>query len=189
MSIQLVCDGIILFGSAYFMIGKLIDSFAKPTSKIKQKRQEEAKEKMEALMLEVLPTYLRQRDNEVRDKYKHDKENCLQEIKETVLVEVEEILEDIKLVNENQNKNMCNINEALDRLDNTTKDLLRQQIMEIYNDRKKTHTLPIHEKERLDELFTDYKRLGGNYYIDKYYKRMLKWAVLQTKETEEDELY
>ena len=38
MSLESVCDLIILFGTAYFMILKMIDSFAKPTSKLKKKR-------------------------------------------------------------------------------------------------------------------------------------------------------
>ena len=45
MSLESVCDLIILFGTAYFMILQMIDSFAKTTSKLKKKIVDKEKEK------------------------------------------------------------------------------------------------------------------------------------------------
>ena len=57
--------------------------------------------------------------------------------------------------------------------------------MNIYETYKYTKEIPISEKEKLDETFADYKKLNGNSYIDKYYSRMLTWAVVQDYKEEE----
>lgn len=54
---------------------------------------------------------------------------------------------------------------------------MRQRIMDIYHRYKKEKSYPIHEKEKLEELYKDYKAEKGNSYIDKYYNRMQTWEV------------
>jgi hypothetical protein len=50
--------------------------------------------------------------------------------------------------------------------------------MAIYHKGKRTKTLTLWEKEALAQYYTDYKAEGGNGYIDKYYNRMMAWAVI-----------
>ena len=52
----------------------------------------------------------------------------------------------------------------------------------IYNDNKHDRTLEETEKERLDELYSDYKAEGGNSFIDKYYHRMCNWTTISDEE-------
>ena len=58
------------------------------------------------------------------------------------------------------------------------KDVLREKIMGIYNTGKKTKALTQHQREALDQYYKDYKAEHGNSYIDKYYNRMIVWAVV-----------
>jgi len=48
-----------------------------------------------------------------------------------------------------------------------------------------TRTLEEHEKETLTQYYKDYKAIGGNSYIDKYYERMETWAVISDDYEEE----
>ena len=66
---------------------------------------------------------------------------------------------------------------SIEVLKQGTKDVLRQKIMAIYHEYKSGRAFPIHVKEALDELYKDYKKEGGNSYIDKYYGRMSKWKI------------
>ena len=66
---------------------------------------------------------------------------------------------------------------SIEVLKQGTKDVLRQKIMAIYHEYKSERSFPIHVKEALDELYKDYKKEGGNSYIDKYYGRMSKWKI------------
>lgn len=50
--------------------------------------------------------------------------------------------------------------------------------MAIYHKGKKTKTLLLWEKEALTQYYIDYKAENGNSYIDKYYNRMMTWAVI-----------
>ena len=67
----------------------------------------------------------------------------------------------------------------------SAKDVLREKIMAIYHKNKKDRTLTFHEKEALDQYYKDYKAINGNSYIDKYYKRMCTWTVVDTDDYED----
>ncbi len=177
MSLESVCDLIILFGTAYFMILKMIDSFAKPTSKLKKKRVDKEKEKIKEALDEALPKYLESHDIEVKEKF-------LNEIKEALREENKNDFEEIKEINKSQNEQLKYLKEMILKINNSSKDIMRQKIMAIYHANKKTKTLTIYDKEALDELYKDYKAQNGNSYIEKYYARMKKWKVI-----DEFELY
>jgi hypothetical protein len=51
-------------------------------------------------------------------------------------------------------------------------------IMDIYHEYEDIRALPESVREQLDELYKDYKALGGNSYIDKRYARMQKWDTI-----------
>ena len=89
-----------------------------------------------------------------------------------------EMITEIKDINLQQNSDIENIIVAL-------KDTLRYNIMDIYKTYKHTKRIPVSEKEKLDETMSNYRRLNGNTYIDKYYTRMLTWTVVQDYEEEE----
>ena len=97
MSLESVCDLIILFGTAYFMILKMIDSFAKPTSKLKKKRVDKEKEKIKEALDEALPKYLESHNIEIKEKF-------LNEIKEALCEENKNNFEEIKEINKSQNE-------------------------------------------------------------------------------------
>lgn len=177
MSLESVCDLIILFGTAYFMILKMIDSFAKPTSKLKKKRVDKEKGKIKEALDEALPKYLESHDIEIKEKF-------LNEIKEALREENKNDFEEIKEINKSQNEQLKYLKEMILKINNSSKDIMRQKIMAIYHANKKTKTLTIYDKEALDELYKDYKAQNGNSYIEKYYARMKKWKVI-----DEFELY
>ena len=60
--------------------------------------------------------------------------------------------------------------------------------MDIYHQYKEYRKFPIYAKEKLDELYKDYKREGGNSYIDKYYGRMSKWEIDYSEDESDDEV-
>lgn len=177
MSLESVCDLIILFGTAYFMILKMIDSFAKPTSKLKKKRVDKEKEKIKEALDEALPKYLESHNIEIKEKF-------LNEIKEALREENKNNFEEIKEINKSQNEQLKYLKEMILKINNSSKDIMRQKIMAIYHANKKNKTLTIYDKEALDELYKDYRAQNGNSYIEKYYARMKKWEVI-----DEFELY
>ena len=98
-----------------------------------------------------------------RDKNIEEKE----EVKDK-LEEIEQTVKEIKEINLQQSV-------AIDHMDKSTKDILRQRIMTIFHTYRHTHSMPFHVREELNMLFKDYKAQGGNDYIDKYYERMKLW--------------
>ncbi len=178
MDLQAICDLIVVIGAAYFTIIKVVNSFVKPTSKLKKKQHEKQKAELESILDEVMPKYLDEHDLKTRDRYLNDRLNYLKEIKSSVLLDIQGVLQGIESTNKQQSKQISNLDEKMEKLNNGQKDVLRQKIVAIYDKNKYNKTLSYDEKDNLEALYGDYKAIGGNSYIDKIYKRMSKWNVL-----------
>lgn len=164
MTVSELVDYIILLGALCAAIYKIYDFFATPTSKIKQRAQEKERARIKAIIDEVMPQILYKHDLDTREKYKGDRQNYLNEIKSEIL---NEIGEDIK---ENS--------ETINALVISARDVLREKIMAIYHKNKYNRAMTEYEREALNQYYVDYKKLGGNSYIDKRYARMDKWKVI-----------
>ena len=88
MDLQAICDLIVVIGAAYFTIIKVVNSFVKPTSKLKKKQHEKQKAELESILDEVMPKYLDEHDLKTRDRYLNDRLNYLKEIKSSVLLDI-----------------------------------------------------------------------------------------------------
>lgn len=164
LTIGEIVDYIILGGALIGAIYKIYEFFAKPTSKIKQRAINKERERIGAVLDEKLPAILYNHDLETRDKYRSDRQNYLNEIKEEV---IKEIGDDIK-----------SNSDTIEALVISAKDVLREKIMAIYHKNKYNRTLTEYEREALNQYYVDYKALKGNSYIDKRYNRMDKWRVI-----------
>lgn len=178
MNLESICDLIVVVGAAYFTIIKIINSFAKPSSKIKKKQEEKERERMRNFLKEIMPEFFKQHDEEFKKLILQNEDTYINEVKDRVVEELKEGLKEIKDINKNQNKQLDELNEKLMLINNSSKDVMRQKIMSIYHNNKKQKTLSIYDKETLDELYKDYKSQLGNSYIDKYYNRMKNWNII-----------
>lgn len=167
-----IVDLIILLGALCAAIYKIWEFFAKPTSTLKKKREEKEKARIMAVLDEVLPEKLKNHDLQVRDKYKADRTNYLNEIKEEVLNQVGGPIA--------QNA------DDLEALKISAKDVLREKIMAIYHEYKQERALPTYKREALEQYYKDYKKLNGNSYIDKYYARMKFWKEIYDDYSDDD---
>lgn len=178
MNLESICDLIVVVGAAYFTIIKIINSFAKPSSKIKKKQEEKERERIKQFLDEIMPEYFKQYDEEFKKLILQNENIYINKIKGKVVEELKEGLKEIKDINKSQNKQLDELNEKLMLINNSSKDVMRQKIMAIYHNNKKQKTLSIYDKEALDELYKDYKSQLGNSYIDKYYNRMKNWNII-----------
>ena len=178
MNLESICDLIVVVGAAYFTIIKIINSFAKPSSKIKKKQEEKERERTKQFLNEIMPEYFKQYNEEFKKLILQNENIYINKIKGKVVEELREELKEIKNINKKQNKQLDELNEKLVLINNSSKDVMRQKIMSIYHDNKKQKTLSIYDKEALDELYKDYKSQLGNSYIDKYYNRMKNWNII-----------
>lgn len=175
--LQDICNWIILLGAVTVAIINILKFFGKPVSFFKKKKDTEYHKTLKKSLDEIMPTYFEQHDLQTRDKYLKDRLNYLNEIKKAVLNDTKDVLEEIRQLSVEQSKN-------LEKLNQSSKDILRQKIMSIYHQYKEYRKMPLFAKEALDELYKDYKAQGGNSYIDKYYSRMNNWEIDYTEDEE-----
>lgn len=182
MSLETICDVIILIGAFTVALTNIYNFFKRPHLFFKNKKEENEKKEKEKFTEEVteiikekMPDILLTHDLETREKYLSDRQQYLCDIKEEVLKDTQEILDGILQINLEQN-------EYIKVLTKTSKDVLRQRIMDIYHKYKHEKRMPIHAREALDELYKDYKAENGNSYIDKYYNRMKLWETYDDEE-------
>ena len=172
MKFELICDIIVMIGAACIGITQILNFFGKPTSKLLKRSKANSKAMVKEVLKEELTQALYNHDLETRERYLTDRLNYLNEIKEEVLRDTEDILVEIKEINIKQS-------EALEKLNQSSKDMLRQSIMSIYFKNVNNKTISTTDKEILNELYKDYKNQNGNSYIDKYYGRMCTWKEVE----------
>lgn len=68
--------------------------------------------------------------------------------------------------------------ESIRILTESSRDMLRKEIIHTYSKNKAARTLTETTKEYLDDLYADYKAEKGNHYIDKIYARMRTWGIV-----------
>ena len=175
MSFEQICDWVVLIGAVTIAITNIIKFFKDPFTKGAKKSAQKLNEKIDARLEEKLPEYFDERDKQTREKYLSQRLNYLNEIQTEVTNNISVPIEEIS-------KNMVILTEAIATLQKGTKDVLRQKIMDIYHEFKNERKFPLYTKEKLDELYKDYKAEKGNSYIDKYYGRMSKWEVDYSEE-------
>lgn len=193
VTISMVCDIIILVAAVCVAITNIYKFFANSGKGVKDKIDSARQEQLQAektrtletiaevnkeqkeirkteiisVLEEQLPIFLLKHDLETREKYKRDREKYLEDIKKEVVREVGEQLSTID-----------HIQVDIEALADSAKDVLREKIMAMYHKNKRARELEEHEKEALTQYYKDYKAIGGNSYIDKYYGRMSTWSVI-----------
>ena len=165
--LQAVCNVIIIIGGACVGIKTIASFFGKPIILFKNRADIQLDRRIDMRLQEVLPDILYAHDLEIRQKYLKDRETYLHEIKQEVLTEIQGELGQVST-----------LTKQYEALAISAKDVLREKIMAIYHKNKRDRTLTYHEKEALDQYYKDYKAIKGNSYIDKYYSRMLTWAII-----------
>ena len=123
-------------------------------------------DRVKCIVGKMMPDILYNHDLETRDKYRNDRQRYLNEIKEEVSSDMHgefSALEELK--------------DYVNQLALSAKDVLREKIMAIYHKNVDHRSMTENEREALDVYYADYKAIGGNSYIDKYYRRMKRWRV------------
>lgn len=165
---QLVCNLIILIGGTLLSIKTISEWIGKPIRFFKNRSEQTFDDRVIAIINRLMPDILYKHDLETRDRYLADRQNYLQEIKKEVLSEIQ-----------NKLGTVDKLTEQYEALVISAKDVLREKIMQIYFKNMNDKTLTRHEKEALDQYYKDYKAMKGNSYIDKYYKRMETWKIVE----------
>lgn len=173
LTISELVDYIILFAALLGALYKIWDFFATPTSKLKKRAEEKEKQRISVVLDEKLPDALYNHDLETRERYKEDRQNYLNEIKNEILKEI--------------GNDILTNTQTIEALVISAKDVLREKIMAIYHKNKYNRTLTEYERESLNQYYIDYKALKGNSYIDKRYNRMDKWKVIYDDDPYDDE--
>ena len=119
---------------------------------------------------------------------------------------IEPTIEELKSINEAQNKDIKSLQDTLKQnqiqydkekellekqyivLQTGILDMLRQRIMVIYHKYREVQIISRYDREIVDQLYKDYKKAGGNSYIEKIYARIKRWEVIEDfMSSEEDD--
>lgn len=172
--LETICNWIVLVAAVFIAVQNIFNFFGKPIGFFKRRRDEEEEERVIAILKKRLPDMLLEHDLIIRERYKNDRQRYLEEIRDEVVTIIKEP--------------MLEQNTIIDTLTRSSKDVLREKIMGLYHKGKAEKTLECHEREALNQYYIDYKAMNGNSYIDKYYKRMKRWATLPDDDMDCDEV-
>ena len=156
-----ISNFIILIAAVLVAISTIARMLGKPFIFFKKKHRSElnkiCKETLERELGKILTRY----EQEITGK-----------TKTIICGELTVVLESIKKMNEKQD-------DRIKILIKTTRDILRDRIVNIYKKGKETKTLSLEDKELLEEFYKDYLSQEGNGYITKIHNRMMGWDVVE----------
>lgn len=160
------CDGVVLAAAVLVAIKTIAEMLGKPIKLVRNRANDDFKARVMAILEEVLPDILYKHDLETRDRYRADREKYLQEIKQEVINQIDSQLRQVNV-----------LTTQYEALAISAKDVLREKIVAMYENNKDRRKLKFFEKEALTQYYKDYKKMGGNSYIDRIYGRMVTWPV------------
>jgi regulator of replication initiation timing len=160
------CDGVVLAAAVLVAIKTIAEMIGKPIRLVRNRANDDFKARVVAILEEVLPDILYKHDLETRDRYKADREKYLQEIKQEVVNQIDSQLRQVNV-----------LTTQYEALAISAKDVLREKIVAMYENNKDRRKLKFFEKEALTQYYKDYKKMGGNSYIERIYGRMVTWSV------------
>lgn len=161
-----ICNIIIITGSVLVAIKTITDWCGKPIQFFKKKTEDNFDARVEAVIKKTLPKLLEEHDKDLEEVRATARQQELAQLKGEVLGSLSKDLEAISTLSSQYLPLVI-----------SARDVLREKIMGIYHKNKYDHTLSAFEKEALEQYYKDYKAIGGNSYIDKYYNRMSIWKV------------
>lgn len=147
-----ICDVIILAAAVIGAITTILKVLGKPITLFKKKQNED------------LSRALAEHDERFQ-------EVIDQKINSLIDEKITPSLQEIKELNQEQSS-------TIELLINSSKDMLRNDIMSIYERGKRTKSLSQTDREVLDELYKDYKAEHGNGAVERCYNRTLNWEVV-----------
>lgn len=176
---QFICNIIVLLGGVVGAVSAIAALIGKPIILFKKRKMTQQDKDRKALITNVSETILIQ----LSPKF----EALTKTIDTLTQVQVEHNaqLEQLKAEMESQRKALQEQKETLDVMVLTTKDLLRDAILNIYNNNKRRRALTETERELVDELYRDYRAEHGNSYIEKKYKRMEHWELIPDEDEQQ----
>ena len=160
------CDGVVLAAAVLVAIKTIAEMIGKPIRLVRNRANDDFKARVVAILEEVLPDILYNHDLETRDRYRADREKYLQEIKQEVVNQIDSQLRQVNV-----------LTAQYEALAISAKDVLREKIVAMYENNKDRRKLKFFEKEALTQYYKDYKKMGGNSYIERIYGRMVTWSV------------
>lgn len=151
MDLSVLANTIIVIGGVTVAIVNILKFFNVPLKFINKQRDKSIQKVVE----ESVPLFL--------EKAQKNTDNKLDAIEAT--------LQDIKTMNEEQNKTLESVKKG-------QLDMLRQNIMRIYNQYSRYRAITNTDKIRVTQSYKDYTALGGNSYIENYYNDLDTWKVM-----------
>ena len=136
MSFSELCDWIVLLGAVSIALTNIYNLFAKPRKAVKDKKDEEIKTQIEKTLEEKMPIILEKHSKEVAAERNSERISQLNEIRQDILEETKKTFDSILQINLEQSKNISTLMTS-------SKDMLRQRIMDIYHTYKKEKAMPL----------------------------------------------
>ena len=143
-SLQVLCNVIILLGAVAGAITGILALLGKPLNLFKKHREKVELERRKEIVNDVVESV----NNKIVPK-----------------------LNEIRIQNEEQNKNIAKLTKA-------TRNSIGAEIMAFYEAHKSTRRITESEKNVIEDLYKSYKAVKGNNYVDQIYDSMTCWTVV-----------
>lgn len=170
----LVINSIILIGGAAAAITNILNILVKGEGFLKKKSSKAIKEQVDSKFNEYSEELSKTRRKEIN---------------EEVTTVITESLVGIYDRFDGVNNTFTDINSKLDVLQEGNTDLLRREMLKIYNKYKFTKKIPAYDRQDFYKMLGDYQKEGGNSYAENLWSQLKEWQIVDSEKEALEEEY
>lgn len=129
-------------------------------------------------MEEKIPKMLEQHSENVKNERAQETQEALNELKTAITSTIDEKFDDLKTIVLDQGKEITEIKDTLEKVKDSSKDVLRIRMNEIYYKYLPYRKICDSDKQLFDSLYSDYANLEGNSGWKKMNATVQTWTVV-----------
>lgn len=157
MTLQNICNIIILFGAVAGAIAAIWNLCGRPVLFFKKRKK--------------------QADDDRKKAEEERKQQLIKEISQAIKTDLAPDFDDIYTQNEEQTEKIAEQGTQIAHLAHTMRDTIGAEIIAFYEQHKAKRAITEAQKETIEDLYKEYKQLKGNHHVDNIYKRMWSWDI------------
>lgn len=129
-------------------------------------------------MEEKIPKIFEQHSENVKNERAQETQEALNELKTAITSTIDEKFDDLKTIVLDQGKEITEIKDTLEKVKDSSKDILRIRMNEIYYKYLQYRKICDSDKQLFDSLYADYANLEGNSGWKKMNATVQTWTVV-----------
>ena len=179
VTLNSICNVIILIGAVILAIKNIYGFFKKPVTTLQTKVNDKEEKHIEEVIDRRVPELLTKHSHSVRDERQAEDQKMIETIKTSVVEALDYKIEELKNMTLEQDEQLVKISKSMQLLNSSQLDVMRYNMNRIYSKYRPYKKILDYDKKAFMRFYQDYHSMGGNTWIDSLYKEVITWEIVE----------